>query len=59
MAKSKSLWMATAAAGLCLAGGTLIMACGDEKSSSPAQVKVDATVAKAEAPAKVEAPAAP
>src|SRR4026209_732053 len=59
MAKSKGLWMATAAAALCLAGGTLIMACGDEKSSSSAPAKVEGTVAKAETPAKVETPAAP
>jgi hypothetical protein len=59
MAKSKGMWMATAAAALCLAGGTLIMACGDEKSSSSAPAKVEGTVAKAETPAKVEAPATP
>jgi hypothetical protein len=61
MVKSIGSWMVMAAAALCLGGGTLIMACGDEKNaaSTAAPVKVDGTVAKAETPAKVETPAAP
>ena len=60
MLKSKMSVLMTMAAALGLAGGSLIMACGDDKPSAPAtNVKVTETPAKAEAPAKVEAPAAP
>src|SRR6185295_3218498 len=61
MLKSKVSWVTMSAAALCLAGGSLIMACGDEKPSAPAgNVKVSEAPAKVEAPAaKVEAPVAP
>ena len=58
MAKSKVPWMVMAAALPCVGGGTFIMACGDEKPAT-APAKTDGAVAKAETPAKVEAPATP
>jgi len=63
MLKSKMSWVMMAAAALGLGGGSLIMACGDDKPSAPAvktpevAVKTDATPAVAAAPVapKVEA----
>jgi plastocyanin len=61
MLKSKGSWVTVSAAALCLAGGSFIMACGDEKPSAQANnVKVSEAPAKAEALAvKAEAPDAP
>src|SRR5262245_43381728 len=61
MLKSKMSWLMMTAAALGLGGGSLIMACGDEKPSAAQanNVKVSETPVKAEAPAKVEAPASP
>lgn len=59
MVKSKVSWMVMAAL-LCLGGGTIIMACGDD--SKPAQatkVAVSEPVAKADAAPKADAPVAP
>lgn len=58
MRKLKVSWMVTAAAALALCGGSMIVACGDDKPAQQAPVKVDGQVAKADAPTKVEAPAA-
>jgi hypothetical protein len=59
MLKSKMSVVLTMAAALGL-GGSLIMACGDDKPAAPVNnVKVSETPATAEAPAKVEAPSAP
>jgi len=58
MVKSKVSWIVMAAA-LCVGGGSIIMACGDDSKPAPANnVKVTEPVAKAEAP-KAETPAAP
>jgi hypothetical protein len=53
-------WLMTMAAALGLGGGSLIMACGDDKPSAPAtSVAAAVTPGKVEAPATAEAPAAP
>jgi len=60
MLKSKMSWLMTMAAALGLGGGSLIMACGDDKPSAPAtSVAAAVTPGKVEAPATAEAPAAP
>jgi plastocyanin len=56
MRKLKLSWMVSAAAVLALAGGSMIVACGDDKPAQQTPVKTDNQVAKAETP-KVEAPA--
>src|SRR5258708_30875731 len=56
MRKLKVSWMVTSAAVLALAGGSMIVAGGDDKPAQQTPVKTDNQVAKTEAP-KIEAPA--
>jgi plastocyanin len=57
MRKLKVSWMVASAAALALCGGSMIVACGDDKPAQQAPVKVENNqVAKAETP-KVETPA--
>ena len=59
MVKSKVSWLMMTAAALGLGGGSLIMACGDDKPAAPANNVKVTEPAKTEAPAKAEAPTAP
>src|SRR6185436_4240949 len=60
MLKSKVSWLMMVLAAAGLGGGSIIMACGDDKPATPANnVKVSETPAKTDAPAKVDAPATP
>ena len=59
MAKSKVSWVMMALAAVGLGGGSIIMACGDDKPATPANNVKVTEPAKADAPAKVEAPATP
>lgn len=57
MVKSMGSWMAMAAAALCLGGGSLIMACGDDKPVS--SVAVETPAAPGTPAVKTETPVAP